>query len=117
MRGAVAVRDDAEAEALVYALTSRRYTTIASVEHEAQARLATIRLCSPQGVKVDLRFASSGIEQETVERATFVDLPLVGALPTACSEELLAMKVLSMDDERLQDRLDARNILRDRIAP
>ena len=48
---AVAVENDAEAESLVYALKSRGYTTVASVEHEAQSRLATIRLRSPQGVK------------------------------------------------------------------
>jgi len=59
---AVAVNDDADAESLVYALKSRGYATVASVEHEAQARLATIRLRSPQGVKVDLLFASSGID-------------------------------------------------------
>jgi hypothetical protein len=109
---AVAVDDDAEAESLVYALKARGYTTIASVEHEAQSRLATIRLRSPQGVKVDLLFASSGIERETVERATVVPLPSVGALPIARAEELLALKVLSMSDERLQDRIDARGLLR-----
>jgi len=109
---AVAVDDDIEAESLVYALRSRGYTTIASVEHEAQSRLATIRLRSPQGVKVDLLFASSGIERETIERATVVPLPSVGALPIARAEELLSLKVLSMSDERLQDRIDARNLLR-----
>jgi len=109
---AVAVDDDTEAESLVYALKSRGYTTIASVEHEAQSRLATVRLRSPQGVKVDLLFASSGIERETIERATIVPLPSVGALPIARAEELLSLKVLSMSDERLQDRIDARNLLR-----
>lgn len=109
---AVAVDDDTDAESLVYALKSRGYTTIASVEHEAQSRLATIRLRSPQGVKVDLLFASSGIERETIERATIVPLPSVGALPIARAEELLSLKVLSMSDERLQDRIDARNLLR-----
>jgi hypothetical protein len=109
---AVAVDDDAEAESLVYALKSRGYTTIASVELEAQSRLATIRLRSPQGVKVDLLFASSGIEQETIARATTVPLPSVGALPIARPEELLSLKVLSMSDERLQDRIDARSLLR-----
>jgi hypothetical protein len=109
---AVEVNDDTEAESLVYALKSGGYTTIASVEHEAQSRLATIRLRSPQGVKVDLLFASSGIERETIERATIVPLPSVGALPIARAEELLSLKVLSMSDERLQDRIDARNLLR-----
>ena len=45
---AVAVDNDMEAESLVYALKSRGYTTVASVEHEAQSRLATIRLRSPK---------------------------------------------------------------------
>jgi len=109
---AVAVDDDAEAESLVYALKGRGYTTIASVEHEARSRLATIRLRSLEGVKVDLLFASSGIEHETVERATTLDVPAVGAVPIARAEELLALKVLSMTEERLQDRIDARNIVR-----
>ena len=112
---AVAVDNDTEAESLVYALKSRGYTTVASVEHEAQSRLATIRLWSPQGVKVDLLFASSGIEgieAETIARATIVALPSVGAVPIARAEELLSLKVLSMTDERLQDRIDARNLLR-----
>lgn len=109
---AVAVDDDTAAEWLVYALRSRGYTTVASVEHEAQSRLATIRLRSPQGVKVDLLFASSGIEAETIARATVVALPSVGAVPIARAEELLSLKVLSMSDERLQDRIDARSLLR-----
>jgi len=45
---AVAVDNDMEAESLVYALKSRGYTTVASVEHEAQSRLAIIRLRSPK---------------------------------------------------------------------
>jgi hypothetical protein len=63
-------------------------------------------------VKVDLLFASSGIERETIERATIVPLPSVGAVPIARAEELLSLKVLSMSDERLQDRIDARSLLR-----
>jgi hypothetical protein len=109
---AVAVDDDAEAESLVYSLTTRGYTAVTRVEHEVTSRLATIRLRSPQAVKVDLLFASSGIERETVERASVVEVPAVAALPIARAEELLAMKVLSMSDERLQDRIDARNLLR-----
>ncbi len=109
---AVAVDDDTEAESLVFALKSRGYATLASVEQEDQSRLATIRLRSPQSVKIDLLFASSGIEQETVTRATIVSLPAVGALPIARAEELLSLKVLSMTEERLQDRIDARNLIR-----
>lgn len=72
---------------------------------------ATARLQSPLGFVVDLIAASCGIEQEVVERATVVDLPGVGPLPVARTEELLAMKVLSMSERRLQDRIDARNLI------
>ena len=64
------------------------------------------------GVKVDLLFASSGIEGEAIARATIVALPSVGTVPIARAEELLSLKVLSMTEERLQDRIDARNLLR-----
>jgi hypothetical protein len=108
---AVAVADDAEAEALVYTLRARGYRAVASVEHQARGHLATVRLLSPSGVKVDLLFASSGIEREIIERAGIVALPAVGDIPVARAEELLAMKVLSMTDRRLQDRIDAQKLL------
>jgi hypothetical protein len=41
-----------------------------------------------------------------------VALPSVGSVPIARAEELLSLKVLSMTEERLQDRIDARNLLR-----
>jgi hypothetical protein len=56
-------------------------------------------------------FASSGIEHEIVDRSSVVRLSAVGDVPVARAEELLAMKVLSMTDQRLQDRLDARHLL------
>jgi len=108
---AVAVSDDDDAERLVYDLHKAGYRPIASVEHESIARLSTVRLMSPQGVKVDLLFASCGIEQEIVARATFVDLPSIGVIPVARAEDLVAMKVLSMTDRRLQDRIDAMHLL------
>jgi len=66
---------------------------------------------SPSGVKVDLLFASSGIEAEIVDRATPIDFEGAGSVPVANAEELLAMKVLSMTDTRLQDRIDAQHLL------
>lgn len=108
---AVVVKGDADFEALVFALRSSGYFPVATVEHTQQGRLATARLQSPLGFVVDLIAASCGIEQEVVERATLVDLAGVGRLPIARSEELLAMKVLSMSDRRLQDRIDARNLV------
>lgn len=104
---AVVVHDDADTESLVFELRGKGYRPLASVEHETQGRLATVRLLAPQGVKVDLLTASSGIEQEVVEGATPVTLEGVGALPVASAEDLLSLKVLSMTDGRLQDRIDA----------
>lgn len=108
---AVVVADDAEAERLVHDLGASGYTPVASVEHALRNRLATIRLVGPASVTVGLLFASSGIEREVVERATTVALPGVGAVRVARSEELLALKLLSMTERRLQDRLDAIRIL------
>ena len=78
---------------------------------QALAAAAAVRLLSPRGVKIALLFASSGIENEVVSRALPVALPGAGPIPVARAEELLAMKVLSMTEQRLQDRLDARQLL------
>jgi hypothetical protein len=104
---AVDVSSDADAEALVVALRGAGYQVIALVEHDERKRLATVRLRSPAGITVDLLTASSGLEPEIVSRAEEIDLEGVGSIPVARAEELLAMKVLSMDDRRLQDRIDA----------
>ena len=108
---AVAVADDEAAEQLVYGLRSEGFEAVASVEHGERERLSTVRLLSPLGVKVDLIFASCGIEAEVVERATLIDVPGTGPLPVACVEELVAMKTLSMTQRRLQDRIDAQRLL------
>lgn len=107
----VPVADDLEAEALTYQLRSAGYSAIATVEHETRHRLSTVRLMSPSGVKVDLLFASSGIEVEIVDSATPIDFEGAGSVPVAKAEELLAMKILSMTDTRLQDRIDAQRLL------
>jgi|HubBroStandDraft_6_1064221.scaffolds.fasta_scaffold342659_2 hypothetical protein len=108
---AVLVHDDLDAEKLARDLRATGYAIVALVEHDEARRLATMRLRSPSGVTVDLLTASSGIEAEIVARATAVDIDGVGAVPVAQAEELLAMKVLSMDDRRLQDRIDAFTLL------
>jgi hypothetical protein len=107
---AVAVSDDADAEALVRDL-GHEYRPVAIVEHDVRRRLSTARLLSPQGVTIDLLFASSGIEAEVVTRSTEVELPDVGPIRVALAEDLLALKVLSMRQTRLQDRIDAQRIV------
>lgn len=107
---AVAAADDADAEQLVLALKGLSYQVRATVEQDAVGRLATVRLLSPAGVKVDLLFASSGLEAETVARADWVEQGS-GRIPVARAEELVAMKVLSADERRLQDHLDFRSLI------
>jgi len=85
--------DDADAESLVYQLGAAGYAPIASVKHETCHGLATVRLLAPQKVKVDLLFASSGIEDEVVAGATSVDMGASGRVPVASAEELLALEV------------------------
>jgi predicted nucleotidyltransferase len=108
---AVHVSDDADTESLARELRARGYAVVALVEHDEAKRLATLRLRSPSGVTVDLLTASSGIEAEIVARAAAVSIEGVGDVPVAQPEELLAMKVLSMTDRRLQDRIDAVTLL------
>ncbi len=108
---AVAVDDDNDAEGLVRELSLAGYRPIALVEHDTLKRLSTLRLVGPEGVVVDLLFASTGLEREIVLRAESLDLPNAGRVPVARAEELLAMKVLSMRDARLQDRLDAQRLV------
>jgi Nucleotidyl transferase AbiEii toxin, Type IV TA system len=109
---AVTVEDDREAEALVLSLGARGCRPIASVEHDTRKRLATVRLLSPRGgVKLGLLFASSGLEHEIVEGASALDLGAAGVVRVAEPEELLATKVLSMSERRLQDRIDAQRLI------
>ncbi len=107
---AVAVSDDADAEALVRDLRSDKFTVAATVEHELMHRLSTVRLLV-DGVKVDLLFASCGIEPEIVVDASDKQILDLGLIPVASAEDMLAMKVLSMTDRRLQDRIDAQKLL------
>jgi predicted nucleotidyltransferase len=108
---AIGVADDAEMEAVVHDLRGVGYAPVAVVEQTERGRLATVRLESPGGMIVDLLAASSGIEHEIVERATSIAFEDTGDVPVARAEELLAMKVLSMTDERLQDHIDAVNLV------
>jgi Nucleotidyl transferase AbiEii toxin, Type IV TA system len=108
---AVRVRDDRDAEGLVRELGVLGYRVIATVEHAVAKRLSTVRLGSPHGAIVDLLFASCGIEHEVVERAEIADVPNVGQVSVCRAEELLAMKILSMRERRLQDRVDALKLL------
>ncbi len=86
---AVAVPDDAAAEALVFSLGAEGWEVAAAVEQDAIGRLATIRLRPPfdrrsRGVVVDVLFASSGIEPEVAQDAE----DLRGLFAEASDEDL-----------------------------
>ena len=113
---AVALDDDAEAEALVRDLQLRGYAVLAIIEQDAIGRLATVRLQPPgearSGLVLDLLFASSGIEREVVESAETLEVLPGLTVPVARTGHLIALKVLSRDDRtRPQDVGDLRALL------
>jgi hypothetical protein len=112
---AVAVDSDAEVERAIYGLNSAGYEVATLLETEDSGAIATVRLRFPvtdeRELLFDLLVRTSGIEAEIVAaakvRAVFPTL----SLPVACLHHLLAMKVLSERDTRLQDRLDIQGLL------
>jgi predicted nucleotidyltransferase len=113
---AVAVSRDAEAEVLIQRLRANGYEITALVEQDAVGRLATVRLAlagDAEGPVMDLLFASSGIEREIVAGADPLELLPGLTVKVARVEHLIALKVLSRDDERRpQDLVDLRALLR-----
>jgi len=106
---AVAVDDDRHAEALILALHGRGYTTYAVIQQARTGRLATVRLRSPDvvgQVPVDLLFASSGIEPEVCASADRVEVLPRLVIPVAQAGHLVALKLLSVDDDRPRDAQD-----------
>jgi predicted nucleotidyltransferase len=89
---------------------------LATVEQESLDRLATARLVAPSeteaGVVVDLLFASSGIEREVVQAAERLEVLPELSVPVAQTGHLIALKLLSRDDDtRPQDLVDLRALL------
>lgn len=114
---AVAVSDDAAAEALVRSLVAVGYRLLASIEQDKTGRLAAVRLIMPaeidSGIVVDLLFASSGIEPEVVAAAEVLEVVPGFSAPIARSGHLLALKLLARDDRtRPQDLGDIRSLVR-----
>lgn len=107
---AVSVATGEEAERLLFALTRRGYTLDTVIEQTRTSRLATARLRRPEDpdVFIDLLFASSGIEPELVASAELIAYRRGTELPVARVGHLIALKVLSESEVRLQDRIDLR---------
>lgn len=112
---ALAAKDDSAAEALVHRLLQAGYRVLATVEQDLTLRLATAWLLPPgetsDGIVADLLFASSGIEPELVKSATPIELFPGFVIRVATVAHLLALKVLSVADERPQDLMDIRSLL------
>ena len=113
----VAVRGDADAEELVFALSEVGFRVEATLDQDAAGRLATVRLRPPgasqaRGVVVDLLFASSGIEPEIAAEARRTEIVPGLVVPLATRAHLVALKVLSRDPQRRpQDDIDLRHLL------
>lgn len=112
---AVAVPDDAAAEALVRGLVADGWRLDAVIEQEAVDRLATVRLGAPQdlntAVVVDLLFASSGVEPELTNEADGIEVLPGVSLPVARVDALIVLKLLARAPERPQDEADLQALL------
>lgn len=76
------------------------------LEHDTTKRIATVRLARA-GAVLDLLFASSGIEAETVREAEMLELLPTVAAPIATIPHLMALKLLARHDQaRPQDIAD-----------
>lgn len=85
-----------------------------TVEQVATGRLATVRMHAghDDGPVIDLLFASSGIEAEVVAAAEPLDVLDDLRIPVATTAHLIALKLLSRDDERRpQDLVDLRGLI------
>jgi len=113
---AVAVAGDRWAEALVHDLGSEGFRAVATVEQEAAHRLATARMAPmgahPQGMMLDILFASSGIEAEVCAEAEIMQVFPQVFVPVARLHHLLVLKALARDDRnRPQDAADLRQLV------
>jgi hypothetical protein len=114
---AIAVRDDHEAEHVVFAMQALDYSVVAVVEQEATGRMSTVRLVGSGSVITDLLFASSGIEPEIVLRSTEISVIPGLVLPVASIGDLIAMKLLARDDRNRPTDADDLRALREVATP
>ena len=116
---AVAVSDDTAAEALASGLVTQGWAITAVVEQDETGRLAQVRLAAAAsaGVVCDLLFASSGIEPEIAAAAEPLEIVPGVVVPVARTGHLIVLKLLSVDERRLQDRLDLESLRHVATAP
>lgn len=101
---AIAVAGDSEAEDVVHRLRSRGYSPRGLIEQDYVEQLSGVRMVrTGSEVIVDLLFASSGIEDETVASADRIEVLPGLVAPVATTTHLIALKVLA---NRYQDLAD-----------
>jgi predicted nucleotidyltransferase len=110
---AVSVKNDDDAEKITLDFRQSGMHILAMIEQEAKERLATVRLKVNVNSEViaDLLFSSSGIEPEIVEAARVMRVFTHTQAPVAQIGHLIALKVLSQSEARVQDLLDLQNLL------
>lgn len=110
---AISVADDGEAEDFIRSWTARNFVIDTVIEQDVTGRMATVRskkASSLEGIFVDLLFASSGIEPEIALEARQVEIIADLVVPVARPAHLFALKLLSIDDQRLNDLIDLREL-------
>jgi predicted nucleotidyltransferase len=109
---AVAVDDDSKAEEYVFRMRQLGYELSTALEQVPHSRLSTVRLRRRgRGPLVDLLFAATGIEAEIVAAAESLEIVSGLNANVAAVGHLIAMKLISRDDERRpQDYQDLRQL-------
>lgn len=127
---ALAVTDDGQAESILAYLIRYGYRRRAELNHQRTQRLMTMRLIPPYDIPAimqnpeddegepiaDLIFSTCGIEPEIVAAADPVEVFPDLILPTARVPHLIAMKLVSESETRLQDRMDLLALIRSATA-
>lgn len=110
----LAVDDDQHAERFIVAWRHHGFTIDTIIKQDAVDRLATVRtyrIGDPEGIIIDLLFASSGIELEITQQAQTIELIADLPIPIARPGHLFALKTLSSDPTtRPLDAVDLQNL-------
>ena len=108
-------KNNAEIENLVRSLHSKDYKLINLFENTAKKKVSLVRLLSPNcegpNPNLDLLFNITGIEQEIVSEAIHYNYLEIDA-PIASIACLIAMKLVSENEERLTDRQDLISLIK-----
>jgi hypothetical protein len=108
----VAASADIDAESVVRLLVGEGFRLQALLEQTSVGRLSGARFVDPDGIEIDLLFASSGIEQEITEAAEQLEVAPSVRLGVATAGHLIALKLLSVGEHRETDAADLRALAR-----